>query len=107
MATFTEPVTFRDKVGPSLSRLFANKNEMIGQSGLVNALHSSDLTYQGGSFDGITITVYLTGSFALGGVCDIPRVEAQINLTAATAAGARDAAVIVNGRPLAEALSLK
>lgn len=107
VATYTEPVTFRDQVGPSLTRLFSNHARDVGQSGLVNVLYQSNLRYLGGSFDGTTITVYLSGSFMLGGVCDIPRAEAQINLTAAAAAGARRAAVFVNGRPLADVLSLK
>ena len=107
VATYTEPVTFRDQVGPSLTRLFSNHARDVGESGLVNVLYQSNLRYLGGSFDGTTITVYLSGSFMLGGVCDIPRAEAQINLTAAAAAGARRAAVFVNGRPLADVLSLK
>ncbi|MFQ6155904.1 hypothetical protein ACLMMA_05400 [Micrococcus luteus] len=107
VATYTAPVTFRDQVGPSLTRLFANRSREIGESGLVNVLYQSTLKYLGGSFDGTTITVYLSGSFFLGGVCDIPRAEAQINLTAITAAGAKRAAVFVNGRPMAEVLSLK
>lgn len=107
VATSTEPVTFRDQVGPALSRLFANHSRDVGQSGLVNVLYQSNLAYAGGSFDGTTITVYLTGQFLLGGVCDIPRAEAQISFTAMAAAGAQRAAVFVNGRPLAEVLSLK
>ncbi|WP_369045636.1 hypothetical protein [Sinomonas sp. P10A9] len=107
VATYTEPVTFRDQVGPSLNRLFANHSRTIGQSGLINVLYQSNLTYVSGSFDGTTITVQLSGSFLLGGVCDIPRAEAQINLTAMAAAGAQRAAVFVNGRPLADVLSLK
>ncbi|GAB2733186.1 hypothetical protein GCM10027090_01100 [Sinomonas soli] len=107
VATYTEPVTFRDQVGPSLTRLFANRSREIGESGLVNVLYQSTLKYLGGSFDGTTITVYLSGSFFLGGVCDIPRAEAQINLTAMAAAGAKRAEVFVNGRPMADVLSLK
>jgi hypothetical protein len=107
VATSTEPVTFRDQVGPSLTRLFANRSRDVGESGLVNVLYQSSLTYLGGSFDGTTITVYLSGSFLLGGVCDIPRAEAQINLTAAAAAGAERVAVFVNGRPMADVLSLR
>jgi hypothetical protein len=107
VATYTEPVTFRDQVGPSLTRLFANRSREIGESGLVNVLYQSTLKYLGGSFDGTTITVYLSGSFFLGGVCDIPRAEAQINLTAIAAAGAKRAEVFVNGRPMADVLSLK
>lgn len=69
-----------------------------------NALDGSDLTYLAGSFDGTTVTVYLSGTLRPGGVCDLPRVEAQLTQTAVTAAGAIRADVYVNGLPLAEAL---
>lgn len=107
VATSTEPVTFRDQVGPAMARLLANHSRDVGQSGLVNVLYQSTLTYQRASFDGTTITVYLTGQFMLGGVCDIPRAEAQITFTAMAAAGAQRAEVFVNDRPMAEVLSLK
>lgn len=107
VATSTEPVTFRDQVGPAMTRLLANRSRNVGQSGLINVLYQSTLAYQGASFDGTTITVYLTGQFMLGGVCDIPRAEAQITFTAMAAAGAQRAEVFVNGKPMREALSLK
>ena len=53
------------------------------------------------------MTVYLTGAVQPGGVCDIPRIEAQLTQTAVTAVGAIRAEIYVNGVGLAEALSLK
>jgi hypothetical protein len=107
VATTTAPERFTDQVGPSLRRLLADHRPMLGQSGLYNALYQSDLAYEGGSYDGHTITVYLSGTFTLSGTCDIPRVTAQLEHTAMTAAGAAEARVFVNGRPLADVLSLK
>ncbi|WP_427173816.1 hypothetical protein [Arthrobacter sp. 92] len=107
VATTTAPVRFTDQVGPSIGTLLANKSRDVGMSGLVNALYQSNLTYAGGELDGGTITIWLTGNFMLGGVCDIPRVKAQLEYTAMAAAGATSAQVFVNGRPIDDVLSLK
>jgi hypothetical protein len=69
-----------------------------------NALRGSDLKFLSGSFDGTTVTVYLAGTLSMGGVCDLPRVEAQLTQTAVSAVGAIRAEIHVNGRSLAEAL---
>ena len=107
VATKTAPVRFTDQVGPSINALLANRSRTLGQSGLVNVLYQSTLTYLGGTFDGTTITVYLQGQFMLAGVCDILRAKAQLEQTAVTAAGAKRAVVFVNGRPIDDVLSLK
>lgn len=107
IATTTAPVRFTDQVGPSMEALLANKSRDVGLSGLVNVLYQSDLTYVGGELNGDTITIWLTGQFMLGGVCDIPRAQAQLEYTARAAAGATSARVFVNNRPIDEVLSLK
>ena len=107
VATTTAPVRFTDQVGPSVGTLLANKNRDIGMSGLINVLYKSSLTYVAGELDGSTITIWLTGQFMLGGVCDIPRAKAQLEYTAMAASGATSAQVFINGRPIDEVLSLK
>lgn len=107
IATTTAPVRFTDQVGPSIGALLANKSRNIGMSGLVNVLYQSNLTYLGGELDGSTITIWLSGQFMLGGVCDIPRAKAQLEYTAMAASAATSAQVFVNGRPIDEVLSLK
>lgn len=72
-----------------------------------NSLSGSTLDFLSGSFDGTTVTVYLAGTIRPGGVCDIPRIEAQLTQTAVLAVGAIRAEIYVNGVGLAEALSLK
>lgn len=107
VATTTAPVRFTDQVGPSIGTLLANKSRDVGLSGLVNVLYQSDLAYVGGELTGSTITIWLTGQFMLGGVCDIPRAKAQLEYTAMAASAATSAQVFVNGRPIDEVLSLK
>jgi len=107
VATTTGPVTFTDQVRPSVEALLANRSRDVGMSGLVNALYQSNLTYVAGELTGNTITIWLTGQFMLGGVCDTPRVTSQLEYTAMAASGATSAQVFVNGRPIDEVLSLK
>ncbi len=76
-------------------------------AGVYNSLSASTLQFLSGTFDGTTVTVYLSGSLQLGGVCDIPRVEAQLTQTAVSSVGAIRAEIYVNGVGLTEALSLK
>ena len=76
-------------------------------SGLYNSLSGSTLTFLSGTFDGTAVTVYLSGSIRPAGVCDIPRIEAQLTQTAVASVGAIRAEVYVNGVRLAEALRLK
>ncbi|WP_227471437.1 hypothetical protein [Paenarthrobacter sp. YJN-5] len=107
VATTTAPVTFTDQVGPSINALLANKSRDVGLSGLINVLYQSNLSYLGGELNGSTITIWLSGQFMLGGVCDVPRAKAQLEYTAMAASGATSAQVFVNNRPIDEVLSLK
>lgn len=75
--------------------------------GLYNSLASSTLSFVSGYFDGSTVVVNLSGSLSPGGTCDIPRIEAQLTQTAVTAVGATRAEIYINGRRLAEVLSLR
>lgn len=79
----------------------------VPAEGLYNSLSGSVLTFLSGTFDGTTVTVYLSGTLRPGGVCDIPRIEAQLTQTAVASVGAIRAEVYVNGVGLTEALSLK
>ena len=74
---------------------------------LYNALAGSRLTFLSGSFDGTTVTLYLTGSLRPDSPCDAPRIEAQLTQTAVAAVGAIRADIHVNGQSLADALKVK
>ncbi|WP_254678751.1 hypothetical protein [Arthrobacter sp. 24S4-2] len=75
--------------------------------GLYNALENSDVEYVSAYFDGTTVVVNLTGTLRPGGVCDLPRLEAQLTHTAVSAVGASRAEIYVDGRLLADILSLR
>ncbi|HOG46788.1 MAG TPA: GerMN domain-containing protein [Anaerolineae bacterium] len=87
--------------------LLSIRGQFYGQSGLYNALYQCELQVDSVTLvDGLA-TVRLSGTTALGGVCDDPRVEAQLRETALQFATVKDVAVYVNGQTMQEWLSLK
>ncbi|NTW61350.1 hypothetical protein HGB24_01505 [Candidatus Saccharibacteria bacterium] len=94
-------------VKASLEKLLSIKTQYYGESGLYNALYQSSVGFVNSSISGDTVTVNLTGNFVLGGECDNPRVESQLEKTAAQAAGVSNASIFVDGKALRDVLSLK
>ena len=104
------PVAFPPTAGvlkSALVALLSVKDQYYGQSGLYNALYQSDLQVDSVSIAGGKASVYPTGSMTMGGECDTPRVQAQLEQTVRQFPTVTDAAIFINGKPLAEALSLK
>jgi hypothetical protein len=91
----------------ALTRLLSIKDPYYGQSGLYHALYQSDLQVESASINGGTASVYLTGNLSMGGECDTPRVQAQLEQTVLQFPNVTEADIFINGQPLAEALSLK
>ena len=91
----------------ALVALLSVKDQYYGQSGLYNALYQSDLQVESVSIKGGKASVYLTGSLIMGGECDTPRVQAQLEHTVLQFPTVTEAAIFINGKPLADALSLK
>lgn len=95
-------------VAASLSVLFANHQQFVGQSGLYHSLWQSNL--QVGSVRTLAdgrLQVEISGNLQMGGECDVPRVQGQIEQTALAAANGTPVDVLLNGKPIAEALSLR
>lgn len=107
VAVNTASVTTNDAIKSSMKTLLANHKKDYGQSGLYNALYQSKLTFQSSTINDDTVAVALSGTITQGGECDAPRVQAQLEQTAATAAGVKDAEITVNGTSLKDVLSLK
>jgi hypothetical protein len=78
-----------------------------GQSGLYNALYQCDLKVDSVTLASGKATVRLSGKTVLGGECDNPRVGAQLTEIALQFPTVKEVAVLVNGAPLAQWLSLK
>jgi hypothetical protein len=105
VAVHTADPSIREPLQAAMSQLLS-EGRTPTPAGLYSALDSSSLRYVSGYFDGATVVVNLTGSVQPGGVCDIPRIEAQLTHTAVTAVGAIRAEIYIDGVRLADVLSL-
>lgn len=91
----------------ALKELFSIRDRYYGQSGLYNALSQSNIKLAGVAISNGRATIQLTGSFNLSGVCDDPRVVAQIQQTALQFSTVTDVAIFVNSTPIERILSGK
>ncbi len=89
----------------AMQQMLSIDQEYYGQSGLYNALYQSDLSVDSISIDNGAASIYLTGDLVLGGVCDSPRVEAQLTQTATQFSTVQSAQIYVNGTRLQDLLS--
>ena len=89
----------------ALSALLSVDESTHTQSGLYNALANSSLAIDELEIEDGVATLELTGSLSLGGVCDNPRVEAQLEETMLQFETVDEAVILINGEPLEEALS--
>lgn len=91
----------------ALEKLLSEKAQYYGESGLYNALYQSNLQVAGVTIEQGKAIIHLTGTMMLGGTCDAPRVQAQIEQTALQFSTVSDVAVFINDVPLKDALSQK
>jgi spore germination protein GerM len=92
----------------ALQALLSVKSQYYGQSGLYNALYQSDLQVESVNIDNNgKASVYLTGSLVMGGECDTPRVQAQVEQTVLQFSTVKKVSIFINGKPLADLVSLK
>lgn len=101
------------EITPTIAPLRASLNELLslreqydGQSGLYNALYQSDLKIDDIGLANGLATIYLSGRYTLGGVCDIPRFEAQLEATALQFSTVDRVIIFLNGQAMKDALSL-
>lgn len=83
------------------------QGEYYGQSGFYNALHQSSLTVDSVSVSGGNAVVELSGDLVLAGVCDNPRVTAQLEETVLQFDDINSVEIFINGTSLADHLSLQ
>lgn len=84
----------------ALNELLAQHDQFYGQSGLFNALYRASLKLESVTLVNGVATINLTGTLSLGGVCDDPRAEAQLNYTAKQFPTVHTANFFLNGKPL-------
>jgi hypothetical protein len=91
----------------ALQALLLLKTQYYGESGLYNALYQADLQVEKITITDGKASVYLTGEMIMGGECDIPRVQAQLEQTVLQFPTVSEADIFINGQSLADVLSLK
>ena len=91
----------------ALESLLSIKTQYYGESGLYNALYQSELQVESVTIDAGKASVYLTGTLMMGGVCDNPRVQAQLEQTVLQFSTVNEMEIFINRQPLADVLSLK
>lgn len=89
----------------ALETLLSIDDQYYGQSGLYNALYQSDLSVEDVDIDNSEAIIHLTGNLQLGGVCDNPRIQAQLEQTALQYDTVDSVMITVNGEPLEALLS--
>ena len=91
----------------SMDKLLSIKDQNYGESGLYNALYQSNLKVSGLALKDGVATIHLTGKLTLGGECDNPRVQAQLEQTALQFSTVKKVVIYINNVELTKALSLK
>ena len=91
----------------ALNTLFSLTDKDYGQSGLYNALYQSKLKIDSAAVVSAKATINLSGSLVQGGVCDSPRIQAQIEQVALQFSTVKSVAIFLNGKSLQQALSEK
>jgi hypothetical protein len=86
----------------ALNKLLSLNTRKYGQSGLYNALYRSDLTLEDVGIFNRQAVIRLSGTLTLGGVCDEPRVRAQLEETALQYATVDSVSIFINAVRLEE-----
>ncbi|HLG25211.1 MAG TPA: GerMN domain-containing protein [Candidatus Gracilibacteria bacterium] len=89
----------------ALESLLSYKDQTYGETGLRNFLTSPTLKLESVNFVEGKATVNLSGEFLLGGVCDSPRVEAQLKETVLQFPTVTEVEIFVDGKKLEDLLS--
>jgi LysM repeat protein len=89
----------------TLNKLLSVRTAYYGESGLYNALYQSQLTLDDVRIDNRIATIRLSGQVVLGGVCDSPRVQAQLEQAALQFSTVDQVKIYLNGNPLQDVLS--
>ncbi len=97
----------RGMLRAAMEELLSIRDQYYGQSGLYNALHQSDLQVERVVIEDGVATIDLSGTLMVGGVCDNPRIQAQIEETALQFSTVREVHLFVNDVPLDDLLSLR
>ncbi len=91
----------------SIEELLKIKDFNYGESGFVNSLYQSNLTFVNANIVDAKATIKLSGNLVVAGVCDIPRVKAQLEQTALQFSTVKSVEFYINSQKLDDVLSQK
>jgi hypothetical protein len=91
----------------AMQALLAVRTRNYGENNYYNALHQSELQVQRIVIENRVATVELSGTLRSGGVCDDPRIKAQLERTATQFPTVDRARILINGRTIDDILSLR
>ncbi len=89
----------------ALETLFSIDSREYGETGLYNAFYQSNIQLENATVENGLATINLSGDLQLGGACDNPRIEAQIEQTALQFPTVDEVDVFLNGQPLEDVLA--
>ncbi len=89
----------------ALEKLLGMKEQTVGAD-LYNSLYQSNLVLEKATITSSGIAeVYLSGELRLGGTCDVPRAQAQLEQTIMQFSSVNQVQIYLNNQPLENALS--
>ena len=91
----------------AFNELFAVRDAQYGQSGLYNSLSKSKLKLESAAVVNGVAMIKLSGGFMLGGICDNPRAQAQLEELALQFSTVKQVNITVNDIALSKVLSEK
>lgn len=91
----------------AIKELLKIKSQFYGQSGLYNSLYQSNLQLSSAVITNGKATIKLTGTTALGGTCDNPRFQAQLEETALQFSSVKSVEIFIDGKKLEDVLSTR
>jgi hypothetical protein len=106
--TTSVPVQTEDPVASAIGFLLTDEQYSHGDPAVTNSLDPSedDLAYGSHRVEGDTVVLELTGDLVSRSQCESFRIRAQLNQTAAAAAGVENAEVYVDGVLIEDQLGL-
>jgi hypothetical protein len=91
----------------AIEKLIGMKEQIVGAD-LYNSLYQSNLTLEKTTISTDNIAeIYLSGELKLGGTCDAPRAQAQLEQTVMQFSSVKEVKIYLNNQPLDVALSTK
>jgi hypothetical protein len=96
-----------DPIVGALEELLSIPGPDFGESGLSTAFYAWDVTVASVDVENGLATVQMSGTYAIAGVCEHPRIEAQLEETVLQFAEVDAVEIFINGESLEDILSLQ